>query len=72
MDDGIDGDVVFVVVCGLRGEASNFCDGDSGHETSIVSWCDVFESYSDCVGIGVRRRVWMMCGLGVVFNESSL
>ena len=51
---------------------ANLCDGDGGRERSIVSWWDVFESYSDCVGIGVRRGGWMMCGLGEFFNESSL
>ena len=50
---------------------ANLCD-DDGRERSVVSWCGVFESYSDCVGLGVRRVVWMMCGLGVVFNKSYL
>ena len=51
---------------------SNICDGDGVRERIFASWCDVFESCSDCVGLGVRRGVWMMCGLGVVFNESSV
>ena len=51
---------------------ANLCDDDGGRERSVVSWCDVFESYSDCVGLGVRRGGWMMCRLGLVFNESSL
>ena len=50
---------------------ASICDGNGGHEKIVVSWCDVFDSYSDCVGLGVSRGVWMMCGLGVVFNESS-
>ena len=33
----------------------NLCDDGGGCERSVVSWCDVFESYSDCVGLGVRR-----------------
>ena len=51
---------------------ANLCDGDGGCEGRVVSWCDMFESYSDCVGLGVRRGGWRMCGLDVVFNESSL
>ena len=50
----------------------NLCDVDGGRERSVVSWCDVFESYSDWVGLGVRSGGWIMCELGVVFNESSL
>ena len=33
----------------------NFCDGDGDCERSDVSWCDIFESYSDCVRLVVRR-----------------
>ena len=46
---------------------ANLFDAGGGHERSVFSWCDVFESYSDCVGIGVRRGGWMMCGLGVMW-----
>ena len=41
--------VVFVV------RLVNLCDGGGGRKRSVVSWCDVFESYSDYVGLGVRR-----------------
>ena len=50
---------------------TNIFDGDGGCKRSGVSWCDVFESYSEFVGLGLRRGGWMMCGMGVVFNESS-
>jgi len=29
---------------------ANICDGNGGRKRSGVSWCDVFESYSVCVG----------------------
>ena len=46
---------------------TNICDGDGIHKRSGVSWCAVFEYYSDCVGLGLRSRsvddVW--AGWGV-------
>ena len=72
LDDGVDGDIFVVVIWGLCEKFANLCDGDGGCERSVVGWCDVFESYSDCAGLGLRSGEWMMCGLGVVFNGSSL
>ena len=53
------------------GKLTYFCDDDGGSERGVAGWCDMFEFYSDCVGIGVRSGGWKMYGLGVVFNKSS-